>query len=181
MAKTTSILFLATLMTMFVAAAAGAAEAEEETCNALFVLSAKDVSMDASTLTMKGTSPTVIYFCDRPVRFAGHLSVEKFLSSVTQGKDSFVEDPPNAAVSILSGDEVHDVIVTLSKRPTVNGDELVYSDIKIIDGELPKIAGAGSVFIDVIGRPMSPGSVAGVHRRTERRAMRRCAAGVTCY
>jgi hypothetical protein len=32
----------------------------------------------------------------------------------------------------------------------------------------------------VIGRPLTPGSVAGVHRRHERRAIRRCAAGVTC-
>jgi len=31
-----------------------------------------------------------------------------------------------------------------------------------------------------VGRPLTPGSVAGVHRRTERRAVRRCAAGVTC-
>ena len=180
MAKTTPILFLAALVAAAGAAAAGAQESEE-TCNALFVLSAQDVSMDATTLTMKGTSPTVIYFCDRPVRFAGHLSVDKFLSSVTKGKDSFAEDPPNAVVSILSGDEVVDVVVTLSKKPTVNGDELVYSDIEIIEGELPKTGGAGSVFIDVIGRPMSPGSVAGVHRRHRRRAMRRCAAGVTCY
>jgi len=180
MAKTVSILFLATLVTMAVAAALGAAE-PEETCNALFVHSAQDVTMDANTLTMKGASPTVIYFCDRPVRFAGHLSVENFLSSVTKGKDSFVEDPPNAVVSILSGDEVVDVVVTLSKMPTVNGDQLVYSDIVIIDGEVPKIGGAGSVFIDVIGRPMTPGSVAGVHRRHRRRAMTRCAAGVTCY
>jgi hypothetical protein len=32
----------------------------------------------------------------------------------------------------------------------------------------------------VIGRPLTPGSAAGVHRRVERRAVRRCAAGVTC-
>jgi hypothetical protein len=32
----------------------------------------------------------------------------------------------------------------------------------------------------VIGRPATPGSVAGVHRRHARRAVRRCAAGVTC-
>ncbi len=32
----------------------------------------------------------------------------------------------------------------------------------------------------VIGRPLTPGSVAGVHRRVERRAIRRCVAGVTC-
>lgn len=31
-----------------------------------------------------------------------------------------------------------------------------------------------------IGRPLTPGSVAGVHRRVERRAIRRCVAGVTC-
>jgi hypothetical protein len=31
-----------------------------------------------------------------------------------------------------------------------------------------------------VGRPLTPGSVAGVHRRHERRAVRRCAAGVTC-
>ena len=31
-----------------------------------------------------------------------------------------------------------------------------------------------------VGRPATPGSVAGVARRTERRAVRRCAAGVTC-
>jgi hypothetical protein len=32
-----------------------------------------------------------------------------------------------------------------------------------------------------IGRPATPGSVAGVARRTTRRAVRHCAAGVTCY
>ena len=29
---------------------------------------------------------TVINFCDRPQRFAGHLSVEEFLSSVSKGE-----------------------------------------------------------------------------------------------
>ena len=33
----------------------------------------------------------------------------------------------------------------------------------------------------VIGRPLTPGSVAGVNRRVHRRAYRRCAAGVTCH
>ena len=31
-----------------------------------------------------------------------------------------------------------------------------------------------------VGRPGTPGSVAGVARRSDRRAVRRCAAGVTC-
>jgi hypothetical protein len=32
----------------------------------------------------------------------------------------------------------------------------------------------------VVGRPGTPASVAGVHRRHTRRAVRHCAAGVTC-
>jgi hypothetical protein len=32
----------------------------------------------------------------------------------------------------------------------------------------------------IVGRPGTPRSVAGVARRTDRRAIRRCAAGVTC-
>jgi hypothetical protein len=32
----------------------------------------------------------------------------------------------------------------------------------------------------VVGRPLTPGSVAGVNRRHDRRAVRPCAAGVTC-
>jgi hypothetical protein len=32
-----------------------------------------------------------------------------------------------------------------------------------------------------VGRPATPASVAGVARRTTRRAVRHCAAGVTCY
>jgi len=31
-----------------------------------------------------------------------------------------------------------------------------------------------------VGHPVTPGSVAGVHRRVERRAVRPCVAGVTC-
>lgn len=32
----------------------------------------------------------------------------------------------------------------------------------------------------VVGRPLTPRSVAGVNRRVDRRVARRCAAGVTC-
>jgi hypothetical protein len=61
------------------------ADAAEDECQALFVHSARNVAMDAGTIVMKGESPVVIYFCDRPVRLAGHLSIEEFLSSVSSG------------------------------------------------------------------------------------------------
>jgi hypothetical protein len=171
----------ATVLLAALLLASSAAAEETEECNALFVHNAREVLLKGDTLTMKGISPSVIFFCDRPQRFAGHLSVEEFLSSVSKGKDSFVEDPPNAVLSIADGDQFIDVVVTLVRMPAHDGDQLVYEGVKIIEGTPPKQAAPGSVFIDVIGRPMSPGSIAGVHRRGRRRAMRRCDAGVTCY
>jgi hypothetical protein len=53
----------------------------------------------------------------------------------------------------------------------LNGN-LVFPNVDVIQGELPAEGGASAFFIDVIGRPMSPGSVAGVHRRHRRRARR---------
>jgi hypothetical protein len=152
-------------------------EPEANTCDALFVQSAESVAVDQDTLTMKGVGPTVIYFCDRPVRLAGHLSLEAFLASWLKGKDTFTEDPPNAVLSVVDGDDYIDTVVELTKEPKINGDELTYA-IRVIEGEAPKTGGASSLFIDVIGRPLTPVSVAGVERRSLRR---RCAAGVTCW
>jgi hypothetical protein len=45
--------------------------------------------------------------------------------------------------------------------------------VSIIEGLPPDAAGRSALFIDTIGRPMSPGSVAGVHRRHRRREVRR--------
>ena len=154
--------------------------AVEKECEALFVQNARSVSVDKNTFTLKGVGPTVIYFCDRPVRMAGHLSLKEFMDSWTQDNDNFSDNPPNAVLSVIDGDEMLDVVVELTQQPKLNGDELTYT-FNVIDGEGPKAGGASSLFIDVIGRPATPMSVAGVHRRHVRRAVRRCAAGVTCY
>ena len=156
------------------------AQASEEECQALFVQTAQSMTSDGETLTLNGVNPIIIYFCDRPVRVAGHMSFDAFLEFVSQAENSFAENPPNAAVSIFGeGDEVTAVVVTLTHRPRGSGGDLIY-DIKVLEGELPPAGGPVALFIDPIGHPLSPGSIAGVHRRHERRAIRRCAAGVTC-
>jgi len=43
--------------------------------------------------------------------------------------------------------------------------------IKILEGTIPSNAGAASLFIDIIGMPMTPVSFTGVRRRTWRRAV----------
>ena len=54
----------------------------------------------------------------------------------------------------------------------LEGDQMSYS-VDFLDGVMPAGGGASSLFIDTITRPLSPVSVAGVHRRGRRRARRR--------
>jgi hypothetical protein len=148
------------------------ASAEEETCDMLFVQDAKAMTFDGSRLTLKETNPNIIFFCDRPVRTAGHMTRDAFMKLVTEGENSFADNPPNAAVSIIDAKgEVTEVVVTLSKRPLVNGNDMVFP-IKVLEGELPNAGETVIMFMDPIGRPMSPTSAAGVHRRHRRRAVR---------
>jgi len=148
------------------------AQSETE-CDALFVLSAQGMSFDGKVLTLKGPSPTVLYFCDRPVREAGHLTLKALTAQVQQGKNNFLENPPNAAVSIFNDDgTVNEVVVTLPTAPVIAEDTVKF-EVVGIEGKLPAAGGAVSMFIDPIGMPLSPGSMAGVHRRHRRRAIRR--------
>jgi hypothetical protein len=174
--------FLAAFLFMAVAIALPARAAEEPAnCEALFVWNADHAEMNDTTLKLKGASRVVTFFCDRPERMAGHLGVEEFMQVVNVGEDNFVENPPNAVLSVIKGDEIVDVVVELKVKPVIDGEDVVFNQIAIIEGEVPVEGGPCSLFIDVIGRPLSPVSVAGVHRRHRRRAIRRCAAGITCY
>ncbi len=147
--------------------------AEEETCDMLFVQDSKAMTFDGSRLTLKEANPNILFFCDRPVRTAGHMHRDAFMKLVSEGENSFADNPPNAAVSIVSGaGEVTEVVVTLNKRPLISGNDMVFP-IKVIDGELPAKGETVIMFIDPIGRPMSPTSIAGTHRRHHRRAVRR--------
>jgi len=151
------------------------AVAEEETCDMLFVQDAKAMTFDGNRLTLKEANPNIIFFCDRPVRTAGHLTRDAFMKLVTEGENSFADNPPNAAVSIIDAKgEVTEVVVTLSKRPLVSANDMVFP-IRVLEGELPNAGETVIMFIDPIGRPMSPTSVAGAHRRHHRRAVRHIA------
>ena len=145
----------------------------DDACEMLFVQTAQGLASDDTHLTLKSPNPDLIFFCDRPERTAGHLDWEAFITLVSEGGNSFADNPPNAAVSVI--DEkggVTEVIVTLTERPTKRNDDIVFP-MRVLDGVLPKQGGTTLLFIDPIGRPMSPTSVAGAHRRHRRRAIRR--------
>ena len=133
----------------------------------LFVQNAKSMSYDKATgvLTLKGISPMTVFFTDRPERVAGNMATIDFVPFWSEGKDSFLKDPPNANLSVLGqGKEVGDVVVVLG-NPVLKGDDLSYG-VKILEGEMPVTGGPVSLFIDVIGMPLTPVSFAGAARRT---------------
>ncbi|MGH2361896.1 MAG: hypothetical protein ACRDGM_15325 [bacterium] len=136
----------------------------------LFVQTAKSMSFDKSTnkLTLDGISSTTLFFSDRPERIAGNMKTTAFVPFWSTGKDSFLSDPPNADISILEGDKLRQVVVVL-QAPALKSDALTYT-VKVLQGEMPAKGAAVSVFIDIIGMPMTPYSYAGVARRTYRRA-----------
>jgi len=147
-----------------------AADDAEKTADFLFVQTADSMTFDkdAGTLTLDGVSGNTLFFSDRPERIAGNMATGRFVPFWSTGKDSFLSDPPNADVSILDGDELKQVVVVL-RDPVLDGDALTYK-VEVIDGEMPEKGADPSVFIDIIGMPLTPVSYAGVGRRTYRRA-----------
>jgi hypothetical protein len=141
-----------------------------EEIESLFVQTAHALeSSDGSTITLRGVSPSTLYFADRPQREVGHMSNEHFVSVWDEGDNSFADDPPNAVLSFLdaSGSFPEDTVVVLSEPQLADGD-LSYS-VQVLDGKLPDEAGPVALFIDPFGRPLSPVSAAGVNRRRRRR------------
>jgi len=144
---------------------------EADEIEALFVQTSHAMSFEDGRLTMHTMAPTTLFFSDRPDRVTGHVTTQEFVDSWDQGPDSFESNPPNAVLSIFHPDMVSDVVVELID-PVLTGDDLTY-DVVILDGEMPASGGPSALFIDVIGRPASPVSAAGMHRRDRRRDRRR--------
>ena len=137
----------------------------------LFVQTAKGMTFDKSTgkLTLDGVSPITLAFSDRPERIAANMRTANFVPFWSKGKDSFLSDPPNADISILEGDRLRQIVAVLHD-PVLQGDSLTYS-VKVLEGEMPATGADVSVFIDIIGMPLTPMSFAGVARGNYRRAV----------
>ncbi len=140
--------------------------AAHDEIQALYVQNAHSMSYADGKLTLHSVAPTTLYFSDRPDRVTGHCGTPEFVATWDQGPESFASDPPNAALSIFHEDSVSDVVVELTE-PHLHGSSLTYK-VVVLDGEMPAVGGPNSLFIDVIGRPLSPVSVAGMHRRDRR-------------
>ncbi len=139
----------------------------------MFVQVAKGATVSDGEMRLVGASPSTLYFSDRPERVVGHMTTKQFVEEWNEGTDSFASDPPNAVLSFVEpGDDTPSDVVVVLRDPTIGEDSITYA-IEVLDGELPAQAGACTLFIDPLGRPLSPVSVAGMHRRDRRRRRRR--------
>jgi len=112
----------------------------------LFTLASKSGTFEGDTLTLKGI-PLVVYFSDRPVRVAGHITLEKFAGMWDNGVDNFKDNPPNAELAIYDkkGDK-HAVLII--SRPEVKGDTISFN-VRLIDESIPETFGHSTLFIDI--------------------------------
>ena len=145
--------------------------ADNANADFLFVQTAKSMAFaaDINRLTLHDVSPVTLFFSDRPERIAGNMATTDFVPFWSEGDDSFQADNPNADLSILENGTLRQTVVEL-KDPVIEGDDLHYT-VKIISGEMPVLGDQVSLFIDVIGMPLSPVSFAGAGRRAYRRAI----------
>ena len=141
-------------------------QAKPQVVPSLIVLNSQGVTLKDGKLVLTGVAPNSIIFADRPVRAAGHDTTKHVIEDWAMGSDNFAKDPPNATVSGFSkdGSTVRDAVVVL-KNPKLEGDRLTF-DVAVLEGDLAGADGAAAVFIDIIGRPLTPMSYAGVARRT---------------
>ena len=139
----------------------------------LLVQTAHQVSFKGDKMTLHGVGPSTLFFSDRPERIVGHGTTEEYIRDWARGEDSFADDPPNATLSIFDdgSEKIEDIVVTI-QNPILAEDDLIYT-VNVLDGTPPSAGGPCSLFIDVIGRPLTPLSVAGAARRSSRRAVRR--------
>ena len=157
------------------------ATAKPEIVPSLFVMNSRGAMLQGDNLVLIGVMPSSIIFADRPVRSAGHQPTADVIADWGSGEDSFAKNPPNATVSVLGKDgSVKDAVVVL-KNPKLEGDKLTFN-VQTLEGDLAGADGPAAVFIDIIGRPLTPLSFAGVARRSAfRGAMYAGAVGAAAY
>ena len=145
---------------------------ELETEQSMFVQTARGITSDGTTLTLRDVTPSTLFFSDRPQRVVGHMTTADFVELWGEGDNSFEADPPNAVLSFVEpgADAPTDAVIVI-KKPSLNDGQLSYS-VDLLEGTVPIQAGPVTLFIDPFGRPLSPVSVCGVRRRERRRDRR---------
>ena len=127
--------------------------ANEPKAQLMFVQTAEDFKADGKTLRLVNFAQQTLYFSDRPVRIAGHMTTTAYMSEwkAAAGPDNFAKDPPNATLSVYEpGSKENKLVVVEISHPVIEGKDLIYN-YKLIEGTMPKTGGTTALFIDSLG------------------------------
>ena len=83
------------------------------------------------------------------------MTLKDAIALTSVGEDSFLQDPPNAVLTMMDGEEPIDVVFVLDET-SVKGDEVILK-VRVLDGKLPAKSGRCALFIDAIGFHGGPG------------------------
>ena len=102
---------------------------DENKIQLMFVQTADDFKADAKTLRLINVGQQTLYFSDRPVRVAGHLTMPAYMDEwkAGEGPDNFGANPPNATLSVYeSGRHDNTLAVVEISHPVIDAKDLVY-------------------------------------------------------
>jgi len=138
---------------LFIGGAGEPKKADQEKIQLMFVQTADDFKADGKTLRLINVGQQTLYFSDRPVRIAGHLTMPAYMDEwkAGEGPDNFGANPPNATLSVYEAGRNDNMLTVVEiSHPVIDGKDLVYN-YKLINGTMPKGGGATALFIDWIG------------------------------
>jgi hypothetical protein len=133
----------------------------------MFVLNARSGSLRSVAagryvLTLEGVAPETVAFADRPKRLTDNLKTSAFFARFWGRGSSFVKDPPNAALDLVTGENDGDAIVFELRRPRLHGSTLTFAARRVaasaglshygnrVDSSPPASFADASLFIDSI-------------------------------
>ena len=128
-------------------------KADQNKIQLMFVQTADDFKADGKTLRLINVGQQTLYFSDRPVRVAGHLTMPAYMDEwkAGEGPDNFGANPPNATLSVYEpGRNDNTLAVVEISHPLIDGKDLVYN-YKVIKARCPRAVDATALFIDWIG------------------------------
>jgi hypothetical protein len=124
----------------------------------LFVHTSTTAEMTSDTTLVMPVTREIFAFTDRPNRKHGYLTAHAFVSLWDKGEgNTFKADPPNAVLTWLDGDKVHEAEVVITDASVLAHGRAISFEVKLEAGQalIGQMQGF-SMFIDAIPRLCGP-------------------------
>jgi len=114
----------------------------------LFVQSSPTAETTSETTLVMPVTREIFAFTDRSNRHHGYMTAHAFVSLWDEG-DTFKADPPNAVLTWIDGDKVHEAEVVITEASVLGHGRAISFEVKLEAREAPsgKLQGV-SLFVD---------------------------------